>query len=85
MDELLTLKKITVDQLADILKNNGFHYIKAFSTYDHRIYVSTDGSLKVLIHKDEGKVYSSKDNKNCLNSFTIVMPLPKLTDVKRKE
>lgn len=74
--------KVQLDQLPQLLKDQGFQYVKAFSTDEHRIFVSQDGNYKLIIHKNVGKLYPTKNNQ-CLHTFAIVLPMPKLNDVKR--
>lgn len=77
-----TWHKVQLDQLPRLLKEQGFQYIKSFSTDEHRIFVSQDGNYKIIIHKNVGKVYPTHSNQ-CISTFAIVLPMPKLNDVKR--
>jgi hypothetical protein len=83
INKILLWNKVQLDQLPVILKEQGFQFVKSFSTDEHRIFVSQDGQYKIIIHKNIGKVYSTKSNKHCLHTFAIVLPMPKLNDVKR--
>lgn len=83
INQILKWNKIPLDQLPQVLKEQGFQYVKSFSTDEHRIFVSMDGKFKIIIHKNVGKVYSTKSNKHCLHTFAVVAPMPKLNQIKR--
>lgn len=74
---------VKISELGDLLKSQGFHFVKSFSTDEHRIFVSEDNSLMINFERNVGRVYNTKDRKTPLHSFTVVAEGPKLTDVKR--
>lgn len=82
INKVETWHKVQLGQLPQLLKDQGFQYVKSFSTDEHRIFVSQDGNYKIIIHKTVGKVYPTRSNQ-CLHTFAIVLPMPKLNDVKR--
>lgn len=84
INKILQWNKIPLDQLPQVLKDQGFQFAKAFSTDEHRIFVSQDGKFKITIHKTVGKVYATNSNQ-CLHTFAVVLPMPKLNDVKRAQ
>lgn len=67
---------VKISQLGDLLKSEGFHFVKAFSTDEHRIFVSEDNSLMIIFERNVGKVYNTKDRKSALHSFSVVSDTP---------
>jgi hypothetical protein len=76
---------VKISELADLLKSQGFHFVKSFSTDEHRIFVSEDNSLMIIFERNVGKVYNTKDRKAPLHSFSVIAEGPKLNDVKRAQ
>lgn len=73
---------VKMDELGDLLKSQGFHFIKTFSTDEHRIFVSEDNTLLIIFERNVGKVYHTKNQKSPLHSFSVIMEGPKLNDIK---
>ncbi|QOI72542.1 hypothetical protein pEaSNUABM50_00552 [Erwinia phage pEa_SNUABM_50] len=76
---------VKVSDLPELLKSQGFHFVKSFSTDEHRIFVSQDNSLMIIFERNVGKVYSTRNRKQSLHSFTVVPEGPKLNQIKRAE
>ncbi|SOK58793.1 hypothetical protein [Yersinia phage fHe-Yen9-04] len=75
---------VKISELGDLLKSQGFHFVKSFSTDEMRIFVSEDHTLMIIFERNVGKVYNTKDKKNTLHSFSVVPDDgPKLNQVKR--
>lgn len=83
-DEVKTWNDIPIGELGDKLKEQGFQFVKTFSTDEHRIFVNQQNTLMVVFERNVGKVYSTKDRKTVLHMFGVKPDMPKLTDVKRK-
>ena len=82
MNVIKTWNTVIISELADLLKSQGFHFVKAFSTDEHRIFTSEDNSLMVVFERNVGKVYSTKNRKEVLHSFSVVPDRTQLGDVK---
>jgi hypothetical protein len=85
MNVIKNWNSVKMSDLAGLLKSQGFHFVKAFSTDEHRIFVSQDNTLMIIFERNVGKVYNTKDKKTPLHSFTVVQEMPKLNDVKREQ
>lgn len=78
-------KDIPISKLGDVLKSQGFHFVKSFSTDEYRIFVNHTNTLMVVFERNVGKVYSTKNKKEVLHTFNVVSDMPKLNQVKRPE
>lgn len=56
-----------IGDFGQMLKNNGFKFMKRYSTDEHRIFVSEDGRFVIHVLRNEAKIYSTKDQKTCLH------------------
>ncbi len=83
MNVIKKWNSVKISKLGELLKSQGFHFVKSFSTDEHRIFVSEDNSLMIIFERNVGKVYNTKDRKTALHSFSAVPDMPKLNDVKR--
>ena len=83
MNVIKKWNSVKISQLGDLLKSQGFHFVKSFSTDEHRIFVSEDNTLMIIFERNVGKVYNTKDRKSPLHSFSVIAEGPKLNDVKR--
>ncbi|UYE98955.1 structural protein [Xanthomonas phage XbC2] len=78
-------KDIPISKLGDLLKTQGFQFVKTFSTDEHRIFVNQENTLMVVFERNVGKVYSTRNKKEVLHTFNVIADLPKLNQVKRPE
>lgn len=85
MNVIKKWNSVKISELADLLKSQGFHFVKPFSTDEHRIFVSQDNSLMIIFERNVGKVYNTKDRKTPLHSFSVIAEGPKLNAIKRPE
>jgi hypothetical protein len=78
-------KDIPIAQLGDALKEQGFHFVKTFSTDEHRIFVNQQNTIMIVFERNIGKVYSTRNKKEVLHTFNVIQDMPKLNQVKRPE
>jgi hypothetical protein len=78
-------QQVPIQQLGELLKSQGFSFVKSFSTDEHRIFVNQESTLMIIFERNVGKVYSTRDRKNVLHTFNVIQEMPKLKDVKRPE
>lgn len=73
--DLNTIKswnRVNIKDLVNLLKSQGFHFVKHFSTSDYRIFVSSDSKYLLVFEKNQGKLYSTKDRSKVLHSFSVI-------------
>lgn len=62
---------IPIPEFGKLLKDQGFQFMKRYSTDEHRIFVSQDGRFVIHIIRNEAKIYSTQDQKTCLHAIGL--------------
>ncbi len=63
---------IPVAELGKRLQDLGFSFVKSFSTDEYRLFTNKENTLLVVLERNLGKVYSTKDRKTVLHTFAVV-------------
>lgn len=82
-NEIKKWHQVPVQELGNMLKAQGFSFVKSFSTDEHRIFVNQESTLMIIFERNLGKVYSTTNRKKVLHTFAVVQEMPKLNDIKR--
>lgn len=72
INTIMTWNSVKISELGNLLKSQGFSFVKTFSTDEYRIFSSADNSLIVILEKNLGKVYSPKNRKHILHTFSVI-------------
>lgn len=62
---------MSIPEFGQLLKQQGFQFMKRYSTDEHRIFVSQDGRFVIHILRNEAKIYSTQDQKKCLHTIGL--------------
>jgi hypothetical protein len=72
LDKIKQWNRVPINELGHMLKEQGFQLNRAFSFEDHRVFVSQDGSVKIVLDRMDGKVFAGGNNKQPVHAFSVI-------------